>query len=107
MNTSNLIIQNNETSSDVYLQLTGNHTVAWFLFLDIVDEGANSMTDPDIYFIPILKVNRWILDKANAFRGSSQDDAARFESGALGEEGDGLTDVEYLIAETGHGMVIR
>ena len=50
---------------------------------------------------PILKVlvNRRILDKANAFGGSSQDDAARFESGALGEKGDGLTDVEYLIAE--------
>jgi len=54
------------------------------------------MTNPDIYFIPILKVNRRIPDKANAFGSSSQDDAARFESGALGEEGDGLTDVEYL-----------
>ena len=58
------------------------------------------MTEPDIHFIPMLKVDRWILDKANAFGSSSQDDAARFESGALGEEGDGLTDVEYLIAET-------
>ena len=57
------------------------------------------MTDPDIHFIPILKVNRWFLDKTNAFGSSSQDDATRFESGALGEEGDGLTDVEYLIAE--------
>ena len=57
------------------------------------------MTEPDVHLIPILKVNRWFLDKTNAFGGSSQDDAARFESGALGEKGDGLTDVEYLIAE--------
>ena len=65
------------------------------------------MTDPDIHFIPILKVSRWILEEANAFGSSSQDDATRFESGALGEEGDDLTDVEYLIAETkGVGMVI-
>ena len=77
--------------------------VAWLLFLDIVDESANSMTEPDVYLIPILKVNRWILDKANTFGGSSQDDAARFESGALGEKGDGLTDIEYLIAETKGG----
>ena len=77
--------------------------VAWLLFLDIVDEGANPMTEPDIHFIPILKVNRRILDKANAFGGSSQDDTARFKSGALGEEGDGLTNVEYLIAETKGG----
>lgn len=77
------------------------------LFLDIVDEGANSMTEPDIHFIPILKVDRRILDKANAFGSSSQDDASRFECGALGEEGDGLTDVKYLIAETkGVGMGI-
>jgi hypothetical protein len=55
------------------------------------------MTKPDIYFISILKVNRWIPDKANAFGSSSQDDAAGFESGALGKEGDGLTNVEYLI----------
>ena len=55
------------------------------------------MTKPDINFIPISKVNRWTLDKANAFGSSSQDDAARLESGALGKEGDGLTDVEYLI----------
>ena len=66
------------------------------------------MTDPDIHFISILKVNRWLLDKAHTFGSSSQDDAARFESGALGEEGDGLTDVEYLIAEIkGGGGYIR
>ena len=58
------------------------------------------MTDPDIHFIPILKVNRGFLDKANAFGSSSQDDATRFESGALREEGDGFTDVKYLIAKT-------
>ena len=57
------------------------------------------MTDPDIHFIPILKVNRRILDKANAFGSSGQDNAARLESGALGEVGDGFTDAEYLIAE--------
>ena len=56
------------------------------------------MTEPHTHFIPVLKVNRWILDRANAFGGSSQNDAARLESGALGEEGDGLADVEYLIA---------
>ena len=56
------------------------------------------MADPDIYFIPILKVNRGILDKADAFGSSSQDNATRFESSALGEEGNGLTDVKYLIA---------
>jgi len=55
------------------------------------------MIEPDIYFIPILKVKRWLLYKADALWSSSQDDTARFESGALGEEGDGLTDVEYLI----------
>ena len=80
----------------IYLQL---RYLAWLLFLDIVDEGANFLTEPDIHFIPILEIDSWILDKANAFGSSSQDDAARFESGALGEEGDGLTDVEYLIAE--------
>lgn len=51
-----------------------------------------------------MEVNGWILDKANAFGSSRQDDAARFESGALGEEGDGFTDIEYLVAETkGYG----
>ena len=75
--------------------------------MDIVDEGTNSMADPDIHFIPTLKVSRGILDEANALGGSSQDDATRFKSGALGEEGDGLTDIEYLIAETkGVGIVI-
>jgi len=56
------------------------------------------MTEPDIHFIPILKVNRWFLDETDAFGSSSQDDASRFESGALGEKGDSLTDVEYLIS---------
>ena len=56
------------------------------------------MADPDIYFISILKVNGGILDKANAFGSSSQDNATRFEGGALREEGNGLTDVKYLIA---------
>jgi hypothetical protein len=61
------------------------------------------MIEPDIYFISILKVKRWLLYKTNAFGSSSQDDTAGFESGTLGEEGDGLTDVEYLIA----AMVLR
>ena len=63
------------------------------------------MIDPNIHFISMLKVNRWFLDKPNAFGSSSQDDTARFESGALREEGDGLTDVEYLIPEQrGRGL---
>ena len=57
------------------------------------------MTDPDIHFISVLEVNGWILDKANTFGSSSQNDTASFESGALGEEGDSLTDIEYLITE--------
>ena len=65
------------------------------------------MTDPHFHFIPILEINRWIPGKTDAFGSSSQDDAARFESSALGEEGDSLTDVEYLIAETvGNGSKI-
>jgi len=79
----------------VHLEL-GYHFVAWLLLLDIVDEGTNSMIKPHTHFISILKVNRWIPDKTDAFGSSSQDDAARFESGALGEEGDCLTDAEYL-----------
>jgi len=63
------------------------------------------MTEPHTHFIPILEVNRWIPDKADAFGSSRQDDAARFESGALGEESDSLTDVEYLVAETGFEIV--
>ena len=58
------------------------------------------MIKPHTHFISILKVDRWIPDKTDAFGSSSQDDAARFESGALGEEGDCLTDVEYLFADT-------
>lgn len=63
------------------------------------------MIEPDIYFIPILKIKRWLLYKANALRSSSQDDTAGFESGALGEEGDCLTDVKYLIACDGFEIV--
>ena len=66
----------------------------------MVDEGANSI-DRRNHYIPTLKVNRWILDKANAFGRSTQDDTTGFESGGLREEGNGLADVENLLAEDG------
>ena len=69
------------------------------LFNHRVHERADAATDPDAHVVAVLEEHWRLLDEADALGRARHDDGSREESRALGEEGDGVADVEYLVAE--------
>lgn len=52
----------------------------------------------------MLEVYRWVADESDTFWRSGEDNGSGFESAALGQPGDGLPDVEYLLAGERNGV---
>ena len=67
-------------------------------FLDIIHQSANSITQPHAHLVAVLEVQWRVLHEANTLRRSGENNRTRLQCGALGKEGDGLANVEYLFA---------
>lgn len=75
------------------------------LLHDGVYERPNPMPDPNPTIIAMFEYDSGLAYEPDAGGGSGEDDRAGFEGGGLGEESDGLADVEDLVSvRGGRGM---